>query len=120
MKLRIATMIVVMFAIAGCGLVGAEPLGEAGQNATVVGEVRSVDLSPMAYDGPAEIVIQSEAYGEVKVLVSPCFGDCARQAVEQLEVIEAGQQWQATGEVQEDGRLGIFIEGEHFLQSVDG
>ena len=112
-------ILILSVALAACGSIGDQPLGQIGQQASVEGEVISVDLSPMMVDGPAEIEIVSQEHGQVTVLVPPCFPDCSQQAVEQLEVIEPGQRWRAVGEVAEADTLVLYQDGRHSLNLME-
>lgn len=112
----LATLIALTLALAGCTGLIVEPLGAVGQVVSVPGVVRSIDISPMAYDGPAEIVLDSELHGRVSVYVQSCFGGCALVAVEQLDHINPGETWQATGEIVERGELAIYTDTLHSLE----
>jgi hypothetical protein len=115
MKRVIVPMLLVGIVLAGCG---PQALGEVGQVVTVTGQVESIDLTPMAADGPAEIVLRTESSRQVTVYVASCFGGCAQAAYDQLPEIEAGQTWQATGELQEDGSLSIYTDEGHSLSAA--
>ena len=117
-KIGLSMILFLSLIMTACGLIGDQPLGQPGEQTAVQGEVISVDLSPMAVDGPAEIEIVSQEHGRVLVLVQPCFGDCSRQAVEQLELIQPGQVWRAMGEVAEEDALVLYREGQHSLIEV--
>ena len=106
-------------ALAACSPGAAAGLGETGETVTVQGVVQSIDLDPMAADGPGEVMLTTEEHGEVLVLVASCFGECAPEATDRLFEMQPGEQWQATGEVQEDGVLSIYVEGEHSLTPLD-
>lgn len=111
--------LIVALTLAACGSASAEPLAEAGQIMTVRGEVQSINLDPMAVDGPGEVVLETEKHGTVLVYVAACFGPCVPEANDHLFEMEPGGRWLATGEVQEDGSLLIYVEGEHSLTPLD-
>ena len=117
--IRIAITNVLLVTTTACGLILAKPLGQAGELATVIGLVQSVDTSPMAYDGPAEIILTTREHGRVRVLVQSCLGGCALGAVDQLSSIEVGQQWLASGEVQDRTTLLVYTDEVHLLQLVN-
>lgn len=112
---RLASMTLVTVALVACRGLFVGPLGEVGEIATVTGTVLSVDISPMAYDGPAEIVLRSERHGSVTAYVQSCLGGCALDAVNQLAEVEAGETWQVTGELQKDGSLVLYSDVDHGL-----
>jgi hypothetical protein len=90
-------------------------LGVEGEVVTVTGAVQSIDVSPMAYDGPAEIRLLIDGNGVVVVYVQSCLGGCALEAVDQLHEVEQWETWQVTGEVQDDGSLLVYTDFEHSL-----
>ncbi len=102
--------------LAGCGLLDADPLGEAGQVVTVVGTVRELDSSEMAVDGPGRIELRSDRHGRVAVFIQSCMGPCALEAVEAfLQQMEEGERWQVTGEVTPEGDLSLYDDNLHGL-----
>ena len=114
---NIARVIVAAAALAvpSCTGIFPHPLGEVGQVVTVIGQVQSIDVSPMAVDGPAEILLQIDGNGLVTVYVQSCLGGCALNAVNQLYEVEQWETWQVTGEVQADGSLMVYTDSEHSI-----
>lgn len=113
--------VVLMLALAACNPVGLGPPGEPGEVVTVEGEVRQVDMSEMAVDGPGRIRLRTAEHGRVTILVQSCLGPCVLEAVEALGQMERGERWQATGELQEDGEIVIYEASAHELRpSGDG
>lgn len=109
-------VMVILLTLTACAGVFGQPLGEVGEVVSVAGIVRSVDVSPMAYDGPAEIMVDSQQHGRVSIYVQSCLGGCALMAVNQLDEIEPGEVWQATGEIVERGELAIYSDTHHSLE----
>lgn len=101
--------------LSACSSLLAASLPEPGEIVTVVGRVRSIDSSPMAYDGPAEIVVDSEDFGRVSIFVQSCLGGCALGAVGQLGDIQPGERWQITGEVIDARTLVLYVDDLHSL-----
>lgn len=91
------------------------PLGQPGEVVPVQGSVQSIDLGPMAYDGPAEIRLLIDGNGVVDIYVQSCLGGCALMAVDQLHEVERWETWQVTGEVQADGSLSVYTDAHHSL-----
>lgn len=109
-----------LMAVAACGFLGLRSLGEVGDVVTIEGTVRSIDLSPMAVDGPAELRIRADGYGPVTVYVQSCLGGCALEAVDQLGQVERGERWRVRGELLEDGSLVLYTDREHGLLALAG
>lgn len=116
--IRVGIMGVLLLTAACSGILGSS-LGQVGELAMVEGEVLSMDVTPMAADGPARIELLSPEHGRVLVLVQACFGGCSLQAVQALQVMAPGQTWRATGEVGNEGNLLLYSEGEHRLERLD-
>lgn len=108
-----------LLALTACGL-GLRSLGEVGDVVTVEGRVRSIDVSPMAYDGPAVLRLRADGYGAVTIYIQSCLGGCALEAVDQLANIEAGERWQVRGELMDDGSLVLYTDRDHGLLELAG
>lgn len=94
------------------------PLPAPGETVSIVGQVRSIDTSPMAYDGPAELLVDAEEFGLVTVYVQSCLGGCALQAVNQLGEVDPGERWMITAEVIDEGSLVLYADHLHALELV--
>jgi hypothetical protein len=114
MNVRWMHLFLFCFALTACSQL-ARSLGSEGELATVTGTVESVDISPMAYDGPAELRIRSQEHGLIRVYVSACMGPCALDAVNALSEIRPGESWRATGEVSGDHELALYDPVKHVL-----
>ena len=119
MKPIVVASIVLLVAVLGA--CSPQSLGEVGEVVSVIGEVQTIDISPMAADGPAKLEMRTEAGRLVTVYVQSCFGGCAHVAVDKLWQIEPGQTWQVSGEVQQDGSLAVYTDEAHAIeQAADG
>ena len=117
-NLTVLSLVLLILAGLGACVPAGQPLGETGSIATINGTVASIDTSEMAVDGPARIVLNSDQYGKVTVLVASCLGPCALDVVERLDSIQTGDRWQARGEVEGENTLVIYDEAEHSLEPL--
>ena len=88
------------------------------ENTTVelAGEVTSVDLSPLAYDGNAVIGMDSSK-GMINVEVPARINLCpAANNIESLNDIAVGDELAVSGEVLADSRLVVCAEASHYLR----
>lgn len=115
---RSATFALILLILVGCSPLLAQPLGEVGQLAAFEGEVTAIDLSPMAYDGPAEIELASADHGQILLLVQPCFGGCSPEAVALLDELQVGQYVSGQGQVRASGKVSLFEPEAHWLELV--
>lgn len=115
-----AYLLLSLMALVACAGLFGRPAGEVGEVVTVQGTVQEVDLTAMAADGPAVIRVSTDGYGQVTIYVQSCLGGCALKAVDQLDQVQPGQVWRATGEVLGDGSLAIYRDEVHGLQAGEG
>ncbi len=85
---------------------------------TVSGIVTNVDLSPMAYDGPALITIKTES-GDSKVIATPSMGRnlCqAKDSVADVSLVTVEDTVVVRGEVGGDGHIVPCSDISHYLR----
>lgn len=85
---------------------------------TVSGVVTNVDLSPMAYDGPALITVKTDS-GESKVISVVSMGRNLCQAKDSLAdvgLVAVGDSLSARGEVDGDGRIVPCVDPSHYIR----
>lgn len=82
------------------------------------GTVTSVDLSPMAYDGDAVIVMETAAGESVAVHVPARMNLCAARGLDLVGDLRVGDEIDVTGETGPDGAIRPCAEAEHSIVRV--
>lgn len=100
--------------LAACGPRQSAPASESGE--TVAGTVVSVDTSPLAYDGDALVVVQTEAGETVTVRVPARVNLCEAEGLGLLDDLEASDRIEARGTVNADGDVTPCTEADHYLR----
>ena len=91
----------------------------AGQQASLQGNVVSVDTAPWAYDGNAIIVISTSGAGNVDVQIPARWNLCKAQPLGDVQALKPGDRVEVVGTVSESNRLVVCSEPQHLLRKVD-
>jgi hypothetical protein len=115
-RLTLGTAFLVLSA---CATVPAGKPLKAGQQASLQGNVVSVDTAPWAYDGNAIIVISTSDAGNVDVQLPARWNLCKAQPLGDVQALKPGDRVEVVGTVSESNRLVVCSEPQHLLRKVD-
>ncbi len=89
-----------------------------GQQASIEGEVVSVDLAPWTYDGNAVVTVSSEESGTLQVQLPARWNLCKAAPPEDVQTLKAGDRVQAIGTVSAPGELVVCEQAQHRLRRL--
>jgi hypothetical protein len=118
-------LVAAMLAISACAatpLSTAVPPGPAlvvGQQATIEGEVVSVDTAPWAYDGNAVVSVSTSRAGTISVQLPARWNLCKAQSPGDVQALKPGDRVQAIGTVTAPGTLVVCEQPQHVLRKVE-
>ena len=92
---------------------------KAGQQASLQGNVVSVDTAPWAYDGNATIVISTAEAGKVEVQLPARWNLCKAQPLGDVQALKSGDRVEVVGTVSEPNRLVVCAEPQHLLRKIE-
>lgn len=107
-----------LFALSACATAPAGGALTVGQEATVEGEVTSVDTDPWAYDGNAVVTLATGG-GKVSVQLPARWNLCKAQPLGDVQALEPGDRVQAVGTVTAPGELVVCAQPQHRLQKIE-
>ena len=90
-----------------------------GQQATIEGEVVSVDTAPWAYDGNAVLTVSTASAGTVSVQLPARWNLCKAQAPADVQALKPRDRVQATGTVTAPDTLVVCEQPQHALRRVE-
>lgn len=108
---------VALAALSGCATVPAGSALSVGQEATIEGNVVSVNTDPWAYDGNA-VVMVSTATGDVRVQLPARWNLCKAQPLDDIQSFEPNDRVQAVGTVTGPGEMVVCGQPEHRLTEM--
>lgn len=108
---------VALAALSGCATVPAGSAMSVGQEATIEGNVVSVNTDPWAYDGNA-VVMVSTAKGDVRVQLPARWNLCKAQPLGDIQSFEPNDRVQAVGTVTGPGEMVVCGQPEHRLTEM--
>ncbi|MEJ1097290.1 MULTISPECIES: hypothetical protein [unclassified Pseudoxanthomonas] len=108
---------VALAALSGCATVPAGSAMSVGQEATIEGNVVSVNTDPWAYDGNA-VVMVSTAKGDVRVQLPARWNLCKAQPLDDIQSFEPNDRVQAVGTVTGPGEMVVCGQPEHRLTEM--
>ena len=119
---RVPRLVVVTAALLALSACATTPTGGAlvvGQQATIDGEVVSVDTNPWAYDGNAVITVSTAAAGTVSVQLPARWNLCKAQPLDDVQALKPRDRVQVVGTVTAPGELVVCAQPEHRLRKVE-
>jgi hypothetical protein len=120
--LRFVRLVVVTVALIALSACATTPNGGAlvvGQQATIEGDVVSVDTNPWTYDGNAVVTVSTAAAGTVRVQLPARWNLCKAQPLEDVQALKPRDRVQVVGTVTAPGELVVCAEPEHRLRKVE-
>ena len=90
-----------------------------GQQATIEGDVVSVDTAPWAYDGNAVVTVSTTRAGTVSVQLPARWNLCKAQAPGDVQALKPGERVQAIGTVTAPDTLVVCEQPQHALRRVE-
>ena len=98
------------------------PTGSAlvvGQQATIEGDVVSVDTNPWAYDGNAVVTISNAGVGTVSVLLPARWNLCKAPPLGDVQALKPGDRVQVVGTATTPNELVVCEQPQHRLRQVE-
>lgn len=111
---RLTTALAACVSLAACTTTPAAPRWTVGQQATVEGQVATVDTTPWTYDGSAVVTLATPA-GNVDVHLPARWNLCKAPPPDEVQALKAGDRVRATGTVSEPHTLVVCEQAEHGL-----
>ena len=90
-----------------------------GQQATIEGDVVSVDTAPWAYDGNAVVTVSPTGAGTVRVQLPARWNLCKAQPPGDVQALKPGDRVQAIGTVTAPDTLVVCEQPQHTLRKVE-
>ncbi|MGH8060547.1 MAG: hypothetical protein ACREO7_00845 [Pseudoxanthomonas sp.] len=120
--LRFVRLVVVTAALLALAACATAPTGGAlvvGQQATIEGDVASVDTNPWTYDGNAVVTISTIDVGTVSVQLPARWNLCKAPPLGDVQALKPGDRVQVVGTVTAPGEMVVCSEPEHRLRKVE-
>ena len=90
-----------------------------GQQATIEGDVVSVDTAPWAYDGNAVVTVSTTGAGTVRVQLPARWNLCKAQPLGDVQALQPRDRVQAIGTVTAPDTLVVCEQPQHTLRKVE-
>ena len=90
-----------------------------GQEASIEGDVLSVDTAPWAYDGNAVVTVATATSGAVKVQLPARWNLCKAQPHVGVQELKPRDRVRAVGTAAGDNSLVVCAQPEHQLRKID-
>lgn len=120
--LRFVRLVVVTATLLALSACATTPTGGAlvvGQQATIEGDVVSVDTNPWAYDGNAVVTVSTTDAGTVSVQLPARWNLCKAQPLGDVRAFNPGDRVQVVGTVTAHGELVVCAQPEHRLRKIE-
>ena len=117
-------MIAAMLAMSACAAAPSATAPPAtalvvGQQATIEGDVVSVDTAPWAYDGNAVVTVSTTSAGTVRVQLPARWNLCKAQPPGDVQALKPRDRVQAIGTVTAPDTLVVCEQPQHTLRKVE-
>lgn len=87
-----------------------------GQQASITGDVVSVDTRPWTYDGPAVVVVATATAGRIRVMLPARWNLCRAAQPDNVQSLQPRDRVQASGTVSTAGALVVCEQPQHYLR----
>lgn len=118
---RVAAFAIAFVGLSACATATAPPAIPSlvvGQEASIEGEVVSIDTNPWAYDGNAVVVVATGGAGTVQVQLPARWNLCKAESPD-VQALEPGHSVRVAGTVTDAGTLVVCEQPQHHLRRVD-
>ena len=105
--------------LSGCASLPATTSLVVGDQATIEGDVVSVNTDPWAYDGNAIITVSTATAGAVSVQLPARWNLCKAQPLDDVQVLKSGDRVEAVGTVTAPGEIVVCELPQHRLRKVE-
>lgn len=116
---RVLAAAVTLIALSACATTPSGGALVAGQQATIEGNVVSVDTNPWAYDGNAVVTISTTDAGMVSVQLPARWNLCKAQPLGDVRALKPGDRVQVAGMATAPGELVVCGQPQHRLRKVE-
>jgi hypothetical protein len=116
---RLLVAIAMLLALSACVTTPKQGALVVGQQATIEGDVVSVDTNPWAYDGNAVVTISTANAGTVSVQLPARWNLCKAQPLGDVQALKPRDRVQVVGTVSAPAELVVCAELEHRLRKVE-
>ncbi len=121
-NLRLTRLVLSAAALLVLSACATAPAGDAlvvGQQATIEGDVVSVDTKPWAYDGNAVIAISTANAGTINVQLPARWNLCKAAPPDDVQALKPRDRVQAIGTVTSPGEMVVCERAEHRLRKIE-
>jgi hypothetical protein len=116
---RLALSALMLATLSGCAsLPAATPL-VVGNQATIEGDVISVNTDPWAYDGNAVVTVSTATAGAVSVQLPARWNLCKAQPLDDVQALKPGDRVEAVGTVTAPGEMVVCQQPQHRLHKIE-
>jgi hypothetical protein len=116
---RVAVIATALATLAACATTPAGTALVIGQQATIEGDVVSVDTAPWAYDGNAVVTVSTIHAGTVSVQLPARWNLCKAQPLDDVQGLKPHDRVQAIGNVTALDTLVVCEQPQHTLRKVE-
>ncbi|MDQ3223718.1 MAG: hypothetical protein M3Q75_09660 [Gemmatimonadota bacterium] len=116
---RLAVIAATLAALSACTTQPATGALAVGQQATLEGDVVSVDTDPWAYDGNAVITVSTTTAGTISVQLPARWNLCKAQPLDDVQGLQPRDRVQVMGTVTAPGEVVVCDQPQHRLRRID-
>jgi hypothetical protein len=117
--LHLAVAAATLLALSACVTAPKEGALVVGQQATIEGDVVSVDTNPWAYDGNAVVTISTASTGMIKVQLPARWNLCKAPPPDNVQALKPRDRVQVVGIVSAPRELVVCAEPAHRLRKIE-
>lgn len=115
----LSVLLAMPLGLSGCATVPAPVALAVGQQATIEGEVVSVNTDPWAYDGNAVVTVSSATAGTVSVQLPARWNLCKAQPLGDVQALKPRDRVQVVGTVTAPGEVVVCQQPQDRLLKVE-
>lgn len=116
---RLLVAAAALLALSACATATKQGAWVVGQQATIEGEVVSVDTNPWAYDGNAVVTISTTGAGTVSVQLPARWNLCKAQPPDDVQALKPRDRVQVVGTATAPNEMVVCGQPEHRLRKVE-
>lgn len=115
----LSVLLAMPLGLSGCATVPAPVALVVGQQATIEGEVVSVNTDPWAYDGNAVVTVSSAAAGTVSVQLPARWNLCKAQPLGDVQALKPRDRVRVVGTVTAPAEVVVCQQPQDQLRKID-